>query len=337
MLHITNGDSAASGIRETGLPGEVLSWIDVLHEGPVPPDLGLEQLRTVRAEFIASCGWGTFEEAMDQFSRRDQALTQSLGQDEVVLWFEHDLYDQLQLIQILDWYGHQEMARTKLALICGTEYLGSSAAERLRERFPQRQPVSKFQLALARAAWAAFRSPDPTQLTDLLRQDTSALPFLASALLRHLQQFPSKKNGLSRSESQALEVIRSGVTSIGEVYRASHHDREEAIFLGDTVFALYVQRLSNQREPLLLREDGEVVMAPRDRPDWSEFWRSRVVLTELGKAILEGRADQVAVNGIDRWLGGVHLNGSKSRYRWDESAHQLDCQASRQGPRQENT
>jgi hypothetical protein len=170
MLHLTNGDSAASGIRESGLSAEVLSWIDVLHEGPVPPDLDLDQLRIVRAEFIASCGWGTFEEAVEQFSQRDRALAQSLGQDEVVLWFEHDLYDQLQLVQILDWFAQQEVVRTKLTLICDAEYLGSSTVERLRVRYPERQPVSPKQLALARAAWAAFRSPDPTHLTDLLRK-----------------------------------------------------------------------------------------------------------------------------------------------------------------------
>src|SRR5437763_10352226 len=142
MLHITNGDSAAGGIRQTGLPGEVLSWIDVLHEGPVPQDLELDQLRTVRARFIASCGWATFEEAVGQFSRRDKVLEESLGQDEVVLWFEHDLYDQLQLIQILDWYAHQNLGRTKLTMICAAEYVGSSTVERLRERYPECQPVS---------------------------------------------------------------------------------------------------------------------------------------------------------------------------------------------------
>ena len=91
MLHITNGDSAAGGIRRTGVPGEVLSWIDVLHEGPVPQNLDLGQLRTVRAEFIASCGWATFDEALSQLSRRDKVLSESLSQEEVVLWFSQAL------------------------------------------------------------------------------------------------------------------------------------------------------------------------------------------------------------------------------------------------------
>ena len=144
MLHITNGDSAASGIRETGLAGEVLSWIDVLHEGPVPPDLDLEELRRVRAKFIASCGWATFEEAVESvLTSAIKVLAESLGQDEVVLWFEHDLYDQLQLIQILDWFAHQKLGRTKLTMICAAEYLGSSTVERLRDRSQSASPCLK--------------------------------------------------------------------------------------------------------------------------------------------------------------------------------------------------
>ena len=327
MLHITNGDSAASGIRETGVPGEVLSWVDVLHEGPVPSDLNLEELRSVRAQFIASCAWADFEEAASLFSRRDKVLADSLGQDETVLWFEHDLYDQLQLIQILDWYAHHDLGRTKLTLICAAEYLGPSTLKRLRERYPERQIVSKAQLELARAAWAAFRSPDPTRLNDLLQQGCSALPFLSGALWRHMQQFPSKRNGLSRSEYQALEVIANGVTALGQVYRASHHDREEALFLGDATFAIYVERLSAGREPLVLREDGQVIQAPRGRGPAPEFWQSQVMLPPLGRAVLEARADYVRTNGIDRWLGGVHLSGSEAQYRWDERAHRLECES----------
>jgi len=44
----------------------------------------------------------------------------------------------------------------------------------------------------------------------------------------------------------------------------------------------------------------------------------------VGRAVLEGTADHVRINGIDRWLGGVHLSGTEIRYRWDESAHRLE-------------
>jgi hypothetical protein len=41
-------------------------------------------------------------------------------------------------------------------------------------------------------------------------------------------------------------------------------------------------------------------------------------LTALGDRILEGNEDHVGLNGIDRWIGGVHLIGKTVRWRWDE-------------------
>lgn len=58
VLHVTNGESAASVIRAAGFPGDVLCWNDVLHEGPVP-DVSEEDLRSVRARFLSDAAWTT--------------------------------------------------------------------------------------------------------------------------------------------------------------------------------------------------------------------------------------------------------------------------------------
>ncbi|HYH80292.1 MAG TPA: DUF1835 domain-containing protein, partial [Longimicrobium sp.] len=125
MLHITNGDSAGDLLAGCGLGGEVLCWRDVLHEGPVPATLPLPELSAVRARYIAGCGWGPADEIAREFAARDAALAAAGAHDEVVLWFEHDLYDQLQLIQLLDWFAARDGA-TRLSLVCGAEYLGHS-------------------------------------------------------------------------------------------------------------------------------------------------------------------------------------------------------------------
>ena len=105
-LNITNGDVAADRIRRSRIPGEVLVWRDVLHEGPVPGGLSLEELSDVRAHFLAGCPWGLSEPSVrEQFARRDEHLRRWADYEDVVLWFEHDLYDQLQLLQLLDWFA----------------------------------------------------------------------------------------------------------------------------------------------------------------------------------------------------------------------------------------
>ena len=41
MLHIVNGDCAIEALKDSGIEGDFLSWLDVLHVGPVPKRLSL--------------------------------------------------------------------------------------------------------------------------------------------------------------------------------------------------------------------------------------------------------------------------------------------------------
>ena len=301
-LHITNGDSVQ--LRDTGLPGEVLTWKDVLHEGPVPGSLSLDQMRPIRAHFLAEVGGRPEPEILGELEKRDQTLARFAEFEEVVLWFEHDLYDQLQLIQILDWFSRQDLGRTKLSLICTNRYLGLLTPDELLHLYPERLSVSQRKLELAARAWAAFSAADPNSIVELLQEDTSDLPYLHGALQRHLQQFPSTQNGLSRTERQILEITEGGATRVGAIFRADY-EREEAMFMGDSVFDAYIRRLANARVPLV-----------RITLEKSPFWNAEVAITLEGRAVVRAELDNLGLNGIDRWLGGVHLHGSRV-WRWD--------------------
>jgi hypothetical protein len=130
VLHITNGDSAGGLIQESDIGGDVLPWRDVLHEGPVPADLDLDDLSAIRAEYLAGRELGDLENLKRDFAERDNMLRRFADYDEVVLWFEWDLYDQLQLIQLLDFFAGfspDDLGETgtDLSLIAPRGYLGS--------------------------------------------------------------------------------------------------------------------------------------------------------------------------------------------------------------------
>ena len=116
LLHVTNGESAGNTLRQTALGGAVLPWQDALHEGPVPA-IPRQQLLQTRARFLADCGWGRQQALLSSLERRDQQLLDALRDGlQVVLWFEHDLYDQLQLLDVLA-LAHADGAEPELIVI----------------------------------------------------------------------------------------------------------------------------------------------------------------------------------------------------------------------------
>ena len=116
LLHVTDGESAGNTLRQTALGGAVLPWQDTLHEGPIPA-LQREELLRKRARFLADCGWGRQQALLSSLERRDQQLLDALRDDaHVVLWFEHDLYDQLQLLDVLT-LAHTAEAAPELIVI----------------------------------------------------------------------------------------------------------------------------------------------------------------------------------------------------------------------------
>jgi hypothetical protein len=325
MLHITNGDSVGGTLRQTGLPGDILTWKDILHEGPTPSGLSLEQMSQIRAQFLADWALGSYEEMLASFLQRDTVLAQFAAHQEVILWFEHDLYDQLQLIQLLDWFLRQDRGTITISLICINAFpgvanffgLGQLNPSQLRSLYETRHPLMEEELTLGSEAWKAFCSPDPKALEAFLRKDTSALPFLKAALLRHLEQFPALQGGLSRTERQILEVVASGINTPLEIFRATQ-EKEESPFLGDTPFWFYISSLCTGKKSCLKRADGGTFSFPPTDTHDPVFREQVLVLTEEGRNALVGQADWIKSNrGIDRWLGGVHLQGPDAVWRWD--------------------
>ena len=320
-LNITNGDNAAGTMSEAGIEGKIIPWRDVLHEGPVDSSLSLEELSKQRARFIAGNNWDDFAHISGDFTDRDRVIRQLDYFDEVVLWFEDDLYDQLQLIQLLDFFSRAPAKNKKLSVIVVDGYIPPLTVAELKQLEAKRPPVRPEQLDLARRAWKAFGSKDPTSIENLLNESTSALPYLARALTRELEEFPSTVNGLSRSEREALTAIQGGhntpVAAFLEVAK-----KQESVFLGDLIFYFYLERLSGRDNPLVTLKDGSPVIAPSSNVS-REFVESELVLTPLGREVLAGEKDWQTINKKSRWLGGVEIVPGKGGWRWDPAERRL--------------
>ena len=327
LLHITNGESAGNTLRQTVLGGAVLPWQDVLHEGPVPSLPRTELLRT-RAGFLADCGWGSRQALLSSFERRDRRIVEALRADlDVVLWFEHDLYDQLQLLDVLA-LAHTEEAAPELIVVGSFPGrpsfagLGELTASELETLWPSRNRATPAALEAASGAWDAFREPEPTTVAEWATRDTPELPFLAPALRRLLEELPAPGDGLSGTERRALEAVAAGAQSPPAAFVAAQR-LEEAPFLGDAWFYRALSALGQGKMRLLETDDGTPLPPPPPLSDSQRFARIQLRLTANGERTLRGDADRVALLGIDRWLGGAHIT-TENAWRWDPAELTLD-------------
>jgi len=258
VLNVTNGESTSISLRDSGVPGEVLTYPGPLQEA-----------------------------------------------DRYVLWFEADLYDQLLLIEVL---SKLEAEPARISLVSIGEYrgkahfggLGELTPQQLAALLPEAVTFNVEAVQLAQQAWRAYRASRPRGLPAIARASSPELRFLGEAFARLMQEYPSRVDGLSLTERRILQAVDEGAHRPREIFLALWQ-RERRPFLADQPTFEVIKRLSEARHPLL---------APGP-------YRDRLRLTPVGREVLEGSADHVRLNGLDRWIGGVHLTGAED-WRYDE-------------------
>jgi hypothetical protein len=147
-----------------------------------------------RARFIANGDYRTLEEARQYLKKCENALAAYSQHEEVVVWLDRRLSDQLILIKVLDWFSRQNLGGVKLSLICmgrhaGVDHfvgLGQLNVNQLISLADTRLLVGEAQYRTAQAAWDAFTSPDPRNIERFLESDTSALHSLWPSLTKRL-------------------------------------------------------------------------------------------------------------------------------------------------------
>jgi len=330
FLHVANGTSTTTLIDAARIPGVLSIWADPLHEGPVPGGLSDEALLELRARHLATladptfAAWSGHDASLDAVNDLRQwraTIERHEAYDEAILWFEHDLFDQLNLIQLLPWIRQHVPLGKAVSLVCigsfpgrpGFKGLGELTPDELASLLETRQRVGEPQYALAERAWRAFRQPTPEELDDMRRGDTSSLPYLSAAVARFLEEYPWTTDGLSRTERRLLELADvEGTTLLQAVPRM--HDGEDAYYITDTSVVALTRQLTGTAPPLLM-------WSPT--PATEGGLHGSVRITDAGRAVLEARQDRVRICGVDRWLGGVHLQGNTDLWRWDAARRRM--------------
>ena len=314
-LHIRCGSDLMIPLRQAGFGGEFLEYSDALCQGPVISDKGwLRQ----RATFLADAYGARSGRDAGQLAKglaEAEARLQSAARDHerVVIWVEHDSYDQLILARCLAQFA--EARPPRLELISVERYpgaarfigLGQLPPEALRLLWDERKPISARQLEAGRATWAALRYSDPTSLAKAARSGMAELPHMARAIRRHCQELPWLRDGLGLTERLVMQLLSEGARTAGELFAALMQEREPMPWLGDIMLLFILDGMKAVRAPVFTSASGE------------EGHR-RLTITDLGRAVLAGDVDWLSLSPPDRWLGGVCISAARPCWRWNEQA-----------------
>lgn len=316
MLHIRCGTDILWKLDDAGLPGRKLSWSDPLCEGPVP-SADRATLRPIRAAWLARHYGIETDADLKDLDDADTVVDEAGSQDEVVLWFEADLFDQAILLHLLPRLADVCGSATRLSLVTLHAFpgmkrfigLGQLTAPQLGELFTRRTDVTTEMIATAREAWTAWVHPTPELLAGIASRAASPMAYLPAAARRMLEELPDVRSGLSRTERQGLEAVAGKAPSLHAAFAASQ-DLEERPWQGDAMFFATMWELSQGADPLLEAEGGWPTLTDgRKNP--------KLALTARGRAVLQGEVDfRVGATG-ERWLAGTRLGTGASDWRWD--------------------
>jgi hypothetical protein len=257
--------------------------------------------------------WGGYWNQSENGKYRDLSLAEFCQQYETVeLWFDMRPEAQLKLVWLLDYFRSypEAVARLKLRVV-DQEMIGLDPGALSRWRPPLINAIEK-DIATASAAWQAYRSPTPEACFELIRRDLSALPLLKPVLRDLLEELPSVSTGLGATEMRMLEMIASGYANVNPLLYFEQV-RQTRVF-NELELGYLLDGLAFGPRPAIAGLDDEVRTNPQNR--YAAMLRSRLSLTEFGKAVIAHKEDFSRHNPIDRWWGGTHLTND-NLWRWN--------------------
>jgi len=311
-IHIVSGFSAAGTLRQALRPVALLVSDDVLSCGPLPPLESLEDWRQTREAYLRTLVLDEPDFALT--GRDDHLLTEPSrlrAADSIFLWTGTTLNEQLLLVWIVQVLRLLCIEGERLRVILITQgglgdivSVGMCRPDQLRAH-PPPEPLTAEALAQIDRAWAAVTAPEPSGLLAFLAEDTSPLPFLSRSLRSLLDHYPDASTGLNRWETTLLKHTDSKGPSAVRIVGYSMGDAlDSPDLVGDAYLFSRLRRLGDPSlaHPALVLS-GTI----------TELRGTEARLIETGRDSLAGKANFVDLNGIDDWVGGVHLDSTRGR------------------------
>jgi len=215
ILHITNGDSTTNYLKKLKFSGEFITWREMLCEGKTTTDVGSELFWKNRYDFFKTSYKVSKQKFIDYTLKEYRNLCNKKNQKEIVLWFEYDLFCQINMIAVISWLKRYRKGY-HISLVCSGKVANSKnmfaipelSEKRIQNHFKNRVELTQDDIEYADYIWQLYCSDSPLRLETIYKfNPMSPFQYLASAIQAHLKRFPSIENGLNAIENNILQIV----------------------------------------------------------------------------------------------------------------------------------
>ena len=290
LLHITNGDHFTEKLKSLKLNGDIITWREMLCEGQTLTTVGSEPFWKTRFEFLNKNYKISKSSFIEKTLKEYRSLCNHKQEDEIVLWFDYDLFCQINMIAVLSWLKtHRKYAH--VSLVCSgkeddteTMYsLHDLDDDRLLKLYENKIELTQDDIEYADYVWQLYCSDNPIRLENLSDYSEFQFDYLSGAIHAHLHRFPSISNGLNEMENNMLRLAIEKKPVDRKSFLSDILQNQGFLGFGDSQYERALGRL---------------------KPLFSSFRPVR--LTKKGKEILENKTSYYScLRDNDVYLGGA--------------------------------
>lgn len=211
-LHITNGNSLTNYLKELDIVGEVLTWQEMLCEGPTVIDIDSETFKNTRRVFLNTVY--DIEVNEEEYDQELNKLNHTKNYTEIVLWFEYDLFCHINMIAVISLI-QQKQIKLPLYLVCSGRIEGEKNLkglselnqEQLLKHYKEKIKLTPEDIDFAVTLWDIYCSKDHNLFKPYIVKKSS-FKYMSNCLKAHLKRFPDLKTGLSTLEENTLKIVK---------------------------------------------------------------------------------------------------------------------------------
>lgn len=212
-LHITNGGVLTSYLKELQIGGEIVTWQEMLCEGPTKFIVHSDELIKARRAFL-----GEFYDVDLDLNKVDFALKQldnaNKRYTEVVLWFEYDLFCHINMLAVINLLQQKKIS-LPIYLVCSGRIpgskdlkgLGELSSSQLLKHYKNKIRLTDDDMELATTLWQIYCGVDHNLLKPYIVKPSS-FKYMSNCLKAHLERFPDSITGLNILETNILNLIK---------------------------------------------------------------------------------------------------------------------------------